>query len=199
MESNLLPLNLYLQQFGHLFIFASMFIENIGVPIPTEFGYLAAIALLDKQSSNITFILFILTLGHLAGSCLAYSIGRKSDHWLHTWLKKHRKFEEVHLKLISWYSKYGAITTFACRFIGYVRPWSSFAAGFALFPFWPFFWLTLVGSFIFNILALVFSYFLSQLWTTHSDYQGLIVIGIGLSFFGLVFFELARKKWFVKK
>ncbi len=185
-----------IKYFFHLFaslsifgVFLSMFVENIGVPLPTEIGYLIARDLLEHQRYSYLFVLFILTLGHVVGSVVSYFIGRLGDNYIKSKLSKNENISKVHKKLEAWYSEYGNLTVFITRFVGYVRPWSSFVAGLAEVPFGPFLIWTTIGSVIFNIINIYFAEIFVLVWRRYEAYHFLILILIFLLFFGVFFYQ----------
>lgn len=182
------------RRYGLAGIAASMFIENVGIPLPTELGYLAAVSIAAGRGYGTLIVLAALTVGHLAGSVTAYVIGRRGDAWVRRRLAKGGRFAETHDRLIRWYGRYGAATIFATRFIGYVRPWSSFVAGFAAFPLGPFVWLTALGSFIFNVIALFLSQRLIHVWQKYPASHLFLVIGGAVCLFGFLAYELLRRR-----
>jgi len=173
----------YFTQLGIYGVFLSMFIENIGIPLPTELGYLIAQNFINQGKYSYVIIITILTLGHLTGSIISYGIGRYGDNFVKNKLQSNNKIHKVHKILTRWYKNYGTVTVFLTRFIGYIRPWSSFIAGFANVPFIPFVLWTALGSFIFNLIALYLSNLFSLIWRTYSNLHLLIIILVGCLFF----------------
>lgn len=180
----------FLEHFGLFGAFLSMFVENIGIPFPTEFGYLIGSGLLITHKASLAVILLVLTAGHITGAIVAYFAGYHGSSWLLRRFKHSIKLRDTHTKVVKWYEQYGILTVLGTRFVGYVRPWSSFVAGSARFPFWPFVGLTLVGSFIFNIIALFASRTLIDIWNKYAQFHILIVLLMLLSFFGVIIYEL---------
>lgn len=172
--------------------FASMFVENIGLPLPTEIGYVIACDLIDKQGYSYPYVLFLLTFGHLAGSLLSWKIGRLGNNFTSRKLAQSQRIVETREKLEKWYARYGNLTVFLTRFVGYVRPWSSFVAGFAKVRFGPFVLWTFLGSFLFNIFALYLSSIFILVWRRYGNYHFLIAILLFLTFFALIIRELVR-------
>ncbi|MCL5410343.1 MAG: DedA family protein [Patescibacteria group bacterium] len=189
----------FLRSFGVAGVFLSMFIENIGIPLPTELGYLLGQEYINSQKYSFLFILFILTLGHTTGAIISYKIGSWSDSYVNERLQKNKKIIEVHKKLTEWYKKFGNATVFLTRFVGYVRPWSSFVAGFAEVKFWPFVFWTALGSLIFNIIVLYLSSVLMLIWRRYSAYHLSIAIGMFLLFFAIIIYELFKIIFSVRK
>ena len=183
---------LFFRHYGLLGMFLSMFIENIGIPLPTEIGYLIGVTYTQVHPNSTLFIVSLLTLGHVAGSSVAYAIGRYGHKWFHQRLHYSRRYQDIHDRLVRWYDEYGAITIFATRFIGYVRPWSSFVAGYVEFPFPMFVGLTLIGSLIFNLIALYSSWIVVTVWQRYAAYHIVIAVMITLSFSGFIMYQLFR-------
>lgn len=175
--------------------FLSMLIENIGIPLPTEIGYLIGQDLIVRGVYSYPFVLFVLTAGHVIGSIISFWVGKYGDRIVRSKFKQNRKLTEVHEKLEKWYNKYGNFTVFLTRFVGYVRPWSSFVAGFAEVKFWPFVLWTTLGAFIFNVLTLYFSGIFLLIWRRYSTFHVLFIIISTILFFGFIFYEIISYFW----
>lgn len=190
----MIHLPVFITKLGQLGVFILMAVENIGIPIPTEFGYLYEANLIKSFWGILGFDLFLMA-GNLTGSLLAYFIGREGDTALHKFIKSRKGLNEAHVFLVHWYGRYGSATVFLARFIGYVRPWSSFIAGLSEFPFLPFFIWTVLGTFIFNFLAIWLSGYILKLWILFPIYRWLmLVLGVALSAL-IVFLYPLYKRW----
>jgi len=181
-----------LQNMGLFGAFLSMFIENLGVPLPTEIGYLIGQDLINTAKSNYFVVLLILTLGHVLGATISYFIGKAGDGFVAKRLHKSSRIMQVQEVLAKWYAKYGTVTVLITRFVGYVRPWSSFVAGFAKVPFKPFLLWTTVGSLFFNIIALYFSKIIILIWRKYADWHFWILIVLGCLFFAYFIYILSK-------
>ncbi|MCX6808044.1 MAG: DedA family protein [Candidatus Berkelbacteria bacterium] len=176
----------------------SMIIENLGIPFPTEVGYLIAQNIINLQKLDYFVVLIILTLGHVIGAVISYRIGKFGDSKITKQIWKGPKIKAVHEKLTVWYQKYGTLTVFLTRFVGYVRPWSSLVAGFANVPFWPFLIWTAIGSFLFNIIVLYFTDIFLSIWRHYTGLHFLLVVCGLILFFGLVIYKIIEK-WYKKR
>jgi membrane protein DedA with SNARE-associated domain len=176
-----------------------MFIENIGIPLPTEIGYLIAKEIITLGLHSYLTVLLILTLGHVVGSTVSYTIGILSDRLLFMKLSKSDKLEKTDAKLKKWFEKYGTITIFITRFVGYVRPWSSFVAGLGKVRFWPFLFWTALGSLIFNIFCLYFSGLILIIWRHYGNLHLYIVAVVFLCFFGFIIYAALHRIFFSRK
>ncbi len=181
----------FLKHFGLFGAFLSMVIENLGIPLPTEIGYLICQNLITEKTYSYMFVVIILTAGHVLGALISYSIGRFGDRYVGK-LRKASKVKEVQGKLKKWYAKYGNVTIFLTRFVGYVRPWSSFVAGFAKVDFFQFLFWTTLGSLLFNMTALYFSSFIIDLWNRYAFMHIYIIVSAFILFFGILIYELVR-------
>lgn len=178
--------------------FLNMFIENVGIPFPTEVGYLIGRDLIFQGKYSFSFVVFVLTLGNVLGSLLSYRLGVLGDNYVARKMKTNNRLIEAQKKLRLWYKKYGNLAVFIARFVGYVRPWSSFVAGFASIDFWPFLLWTTVGALIFNIGAVYFAGIIVLIWRNFEPYRFIIAVIFFLLFFGAFIYEainlLIKKK-----
>jgi len=172
--------------------FLSMMVENLGIPLPTEIGYLIAREIIGEGTYSYILVLFILTLGHITGAVISYGAGIMGDNFVVAKLSKSSKIEQVDQKLKKWYSEYGTLTVFITRFIGYVRPWSSFVSGLAGVKFWPFLLWTALGSLIFNIICLYFTGILIAVWRRYKSLHFIIATSIFLLFFALIIYSIIK-------
>ena len=194
-ENLLLTIFHFFRSLGISGVFLSKFIENIGIPLPTEIGYLVGQELVNLGKYHYWLILLVTTGGHVLGSLVSYGLGRWGDMSISRRIRQSGKIVKVHLKLAKWYKKYGNLTIFLTRFIGYVRPWSSYVAGFAGVKFWPFFLLTLIGSLIFNIFNLYFANVFILIWRKFAPFHFFIVTLVGLTFFAFIIYSLVKSLW----
>ena len=181
-----------LENYGVLGVFISIASENLGVPFPTEAAYIYSCVLIDRGYSYY-LILAVLTAAHLAGSCLAYGLGFWGEVFLAKRLKHNQRFVRVNEWLHRWYAGYGGLTVFATRFIGYLRPWSSFVAGFAQVGFGTFFFGTLLGSLLFNILLLALTFWAIDIWCRFPGHLR-VILAFGFFFSGTLLL-LAKVAW----
>lgn len=173
-------------------VFSIMTIENLGIPFPTEAGFLVAQKLISNKQISFFYAFLIINLGLDFGAVVSYLVGRYGDELLIKKLDRTNKIEKTHQKIINWYGKYGNITVFATRLIGYVRPWSSFVAGLAEVPFGMFLLWTILGSAIFSLITMIFTKYLIHYWNRFENYHVLIGISLAICFFGLLIYELFK-------
>jgi membrane protein DedA with SNARE-associated domain len=127
-------------------VFVLMVAESACIPIPSEATMLFA----GFNVSNGEYSLFAAvatgSVANVAGSWLAYWIGRAGRVDL---LEKHgRKLhvKKSHLELADrWFERHGDATVFFTRMLPIIRTFISLPAGVARMPFWRFSALTLAG------------------------------------------------------
>lgn len=179
-------------------VFVVMLLENLGVPLPTEIGYLVARDQIDNRICSYALALTVITAGHMVGAAIAYAIGLGGRGVVVTRLRSHRRIVETQARLERWYARYGWATVLLTRFVGYVRPWSSLVAGLAHTRALPFFVSTLVGTVVFNVIALALTKELLEFWGTHPQYRVAVLVAAVFIFFGALIWETIRellRKW----
>lgn len=167
-------------------IFFSLAIESIGVPFPTEAAFLVSNQLISNGIYGFWFIFALMVMAQTISSIVAYGLGTLINNGVIKQIKA-KKLKETSQKVTNWYERYGSVTVFATRLIGYVRPWASIVAGLAGFSFWPFVLWTILGSSVYVFFILTITKYLVKLWLIYPILQPIIVIGIIISFFSFFF------------
>ncbi|MFA6081955.1 MAG: DedA family protein [Patescibacteria group bacterium] len=173
--------------------FLVMVVENLGIPLPTEIGFIIAQNQVAKGEITYIYAVLVITFGHVVGAILGYAIGRWGDKKTRRFFERNEKLQNAKIRIKEWYDKWGIITILFTRNFGYVRPWSSLIAGFAQMPFWPFLIWTIIGSFIFSFISLTITKYLLVIWQNYPETHIIISIAAGFLFFGLIAFELGKK------
>jgi membrane protein DedA with SNARE-associated domain len=176
-------------------IFLSVAVESCGIPFPTEAAFIASNLLIVENRASLSLVIFVLTFSQLVGSTLAYFLGsliRKGVisrfHGM-----EGSKINEVNEKVIKWYHKYGLMTVFATRLIGYVRPWSSFVAGIAGFNFYSFLFWTTLGSVVYVFISLIITKYLVIIWLNYPALHIFMIASAVILFFGFGLWGLLKK------
>ncbi|MEI7827130.1 MAG: DedA family protein [Euryarchaeota archaeon] len=136
-----------------------MFIESIGIPVPSEIilpygGYLAYLGHL-----NFWGVVIVGTFACLAGSLVTYFIAFFVGNYLFERYGKYVGITERELNLANeWFNKYGEIFVFVGRMIPGVKHFSSIPAGICRMDLKKFSAYTFLGSLPWNT-ALVFAGF----------------------------------------
>lgn len=182
-----------IQDWGMFGAFLVMLVENLGVPFPTEVGFLVTQGLIEDHAIFYPLAVAILTLGHIVGASIAYAIGRWGDKSLQHFFAKNSRLHSSKKRLESWYAKWGSLTIFLTRIFGYVRPWASLTAGFARVDFGPFLLWTSVGSLVFTVSSLYLTRYIIRYWLRFPQFHAVMLVLIFLIFFGTILFEIGRQ------
>ncbi len=181
---------------GYPAIFGLMLLESACIPIPSEATMLfAGFAVAEPGASSAQHHLTLAgvvtagVLGNLAGSWLAYWVGRagrlelieRHGHWLH--------IKPSHIETADrWFERYGAPAVFFSRMLPIVRTFISLPAGVAKMPFIRFTVYTLLGCIPWVLALALAGEALGSNWTDarkyfeYLDYAivALIVLGVAL-------------------
>lgn len=126
----------FIVTFGYLAVFILMLAESACIPIPSEItmpfaGALAAGAIPDGHL-NIVLVILAGTLGNVAGSYIAWAVGRYAGQAaLHRWGRYVWLRDEDITKAHRWFTRHGSASVFFGRLLPVIRTFISLPAGFA--------------------------------------------------------------------
>jgi len=142
----------------YLFILAWLFVESVGFPISDEPVLLLAGYLSTSGRLSLVAVIVVALAGKVAGSCVAYWIGRQLDlervkrpavqpaGGIGRWLCYARPTASMARQTEDFFARRGAWSVFLGRLIPVVRSFISYPAGAAGMPFPVFFVATTAGS-----------------------------------------------------
>jgi membrane protein DedA with SNARE-associated domain len=174
--------------YGIAGIFFSLMAENMGVPLPTEGAYLVAHSYISHGRYSFWSLFWLMVAAQMIGSTLSYVLGRILDRQLLHRLNRSSKFLRANERIHNWYEKYGSVTVLGTKLIGYVRPYSSFVAGIANYPFWSFTWWSIVGTLIIVYITMKATGLLVIVWQRFPGGPVIVSIGVLLGFLGFLIF-----------
>lgn len=129
----------FITQYGYLAVFVLMLAESACIPVPSEVimmlgGALAAGAVAGTHPS-LTGIIIAGVLGNVAGSYLAWAVGRYAGQaavrrWGHRVGLREREIDRA----TRWFERHGSAAVLISRVIPGVRTFISLPAGFAAMP-----------------------------------------------------------------
>lgn len=191
-------LNNFINQYSYFALFVIMAVENMGVPFPTEVGFLASATLIAQGKLSFFWTFMSITWGSVFGAYLAYILGYYATEAVQQRLNKTGGFSKIQEKIEKWYLKYGSITIFVTRIMGHIRPWSSFVAGIGRFNRLYFAIWTIIGSAVWAIITMLINqYFIVAISKLNPDkqyqYINIVIIACLISCF-LILFGLKRSK-----
>lgn len=175
---------LFVLDYGLWGIFALMFVENLGVPLPTEIGFIVGQSMVLAGRVEYISIFLVALFGKTLGSIISYFAGKYfADKIKHTH-KNSYKLKNAQKTFSRWMEKYGILAVFLSRLIGYVRPWSSYIAGIGEVKFIPFIIFNLSGSIFIILLTMFVLGTVVNLWSGYVFLRPYIIAVLLLSFFG---------------
>jgi membrane protein DedA with SNARE-associated domain len=193
-----------IEDYGYLAVFVLMVLESACIPIPSEvtmlFGGAAAnatfAASLPGHPRPLNFLVVGLlgTVGNLAGSWIAYGVGRTGgrpliERWgRYIFLRPHElDRSEV------WFAQHGETAVFVSRLLPVVRTFISLPAGVAEMPFGRFSIYTFAGCLPWTFALAGVGYALGSRWTTVERYFRPISVVVGILLVGAVAWWLIRR------
>lgn len=151
-------------QYGYIGLFVISLLSAACLPIPSEVAYGLAgayctTAFAAHPQFTVVNVVVVATLGTLAGSIVAYELGRYAgralvDRYGKYLLLSHKDLDASEV----WFNKYGAVSVFVGRLIPVVRSFISLPAGLAEMKRGPFIVLTTLGSAIWALLLTELGY-----------------------------------------
>ena len=155
-------INSLIQQYGYLALVVLMALEGASLPLPSEViipaaGYLSATGVLNN--AYIAYIAVL--LGNTVGMAIDYAIGYYFGKEV-----VYRHLRLFHVKQSSldafdaWFERNGSFAVFVSRLLPEVRGLMSLPAGFARMPLKKFFFWSILGSAIWDVVLFAFGYYL---------------------------------------
>ncbi len=180
-----------INHFGYIGIFLLITIENIFPPIPSEVILTFGGFLTTYTSMNVWGVIIAATIGSVAGAIILYIIGRILNAERLARLFGSRLGKLLRLKKDDvrkaerWFLKHGNKAVFFCRFVPIVRSLISIPAGVAKMQLWPFLSLTVIGTFIWNVVLVFLGRIAGNAWETIAGYVDVYAM-IALAAFVLI-------------
>ena len=179
---------------GFLGIFFLMLLESTVFPIPSELVMPFAGFLIAEGKMEFFTVVFIATLGSIAGSLISYFIGKTVGKKAVIKFGKYFLLNESHLeKAHKWFENYGGRIVFVCRFIPAVRHVISIPAGIAEMNLGKFIAFTAIGAFFWNAFLAWVGIQLGKNWVVISQYTGILDLLVIAAIIALLVFYLKKK------
>jgi len=121
-----------LVEHGYIALFVLMWIDTMGLPLPSEIPLLFAGFLISEQRLDIAPAALVSAAGALGGSLLAYGVSRRYGRAaILRWGRKFLITEEHLHHSERWFEQRGPAAVFVCRMIPLARTLISIPAGIA--------------------------------------------------------------------
>ncbi|MBZ5553565.1 MAG: VTT domain-containing protein [Acidobacteriia bacterium] len=152
-----------LDRYGYAILFASVFLEALGLPIPAFPFLLAAGAASMLGSLSLTIVLLTAVFGMLLGDTVLYFLGRKSGWWILGFLcKVSASPETCILRSAESFYRRGRITLVFAKYIPGINTMAPPLAGSLRMKLRQFLALDLLGSLLYIVPFLALGFFFSR-------------------------------------
>lgn len=182
----------WIRAHGAIGIFIFIAVENLGVPWPTSLAFIVAIDLV--RTGHLTFpeALVICSVAHVVGALAGYGMGTVGENAIVARARRGTRLRSAIDWLHQWYDRHGAVTVFAARLVGQVRPWASIAAGLGEIRAGPFLVWTTIGSLVQVIVALKLAEYGWWLWDQFPNWRVELATGVAVIFWGALIVVAVR-------
>jgi membrane protein DedA with SNARE-associated domain len=152
-------------RYGYAVVFAGVFLENTGLPVPGETMLLAGGALAHVGRLSLIWVIVIGIAGATLGDNLGFYIGRRGGRTIadrHGWRVgfTHARLEEFD----RFFDRHGAKTVFVARFITGLRVVGAVMAGGSGMPWATFLMYNASGAIVWATAVALAGYALGQSW-----------------------------------
>jgi membrane protein DedA with SNARE-associated domain len=173
-------------RYGYLVVFAGVFLENAGLPVPGETALLAGAALAKFGHLSLFWVIVTAICAAILGDNLGFLIGRKAGRGL---AERHgSKIGLTRARLAQFdrfFDRHGAKTVFIARFVTGLRVFCAFLAGSSELEWRTFLFYNAMGAIVWSITIGAAGFLLAYSWDTLEKWIGRTGL-IALAAIGLV-------------
>lgn len=175
-----------MNQYGYVAIFSMMALEGSSIPIPSE----VVLPLTGALAQQHIISLYLGFIAALAGSILGLAV----DYYIGYYLGKdvvYKHLGRLHIDKESldafdaWFERNGIAAVLFSRLVPVIRTAMSFPAGFARMPKKVFFGYSILGSFVYDVVLVMFGYYLLSA-------KSAVVIMTGIGVFAIALYVVYR-------
>jgi membrane protein DedA with SNARE-associated domain len=196
-----------INQYGYLGVFLLIIIENFFPPIPSEIILTFGGFMTTYTTMTVWGVILFATLGSVLGATGLYTLGRVLNAERFELLFSGKVGRVLHLKAEDvrradkWFKKHGHAAVFLCRFVPIVRSLISIPAGMSKMKFGGFLLLTILGTFIWNMVLIYLGRLAGEAWVVIASYMDIYSKIIAMVFVvcGLALAVFYVKKRFINK
>lgn len=153
----------WLATWGYLGIFISVFIGNLGIPVPEETVMLAAGFLAGRSILDLRFVYVVVILSAVTGDCCGFVIGRTGGQRLLARLASRFEFMRTRYdRLQVFFQTHGSKAVFMARFITGARFMAGPMAGACGMPFFQFLGWNVLGALVWCSMVVTVGYLVSD-------------------------------------
>jgi membrane protein DedA with SNARE-associated domain len=170
-----------LQHYGTTGVFAMLFLEAIGIPFPAETTLVTAGVTLAIGMGHTLVLIFFAALGNIAGSTIAYGIGRFLGRPILLRFGKFIGITEIRLnKVEDQFNRSSTLFLVIGKFIAFVRIIVPYLAGINKIPFVRFSLLNGVSAIVWSALFITIGRSVEGVWHRYKNFfeHHLIITGL---------------------
>ena len=160
-------------RYGYAVVFAGVFLENTGLPVPGETALLAGAALAHNGQLSLGWVIAVAIVGATCGDNLGFLIGRLGGRRIVERYGSRIGITRERLSAFDrFFERHGAKTVFAARFITGLRVVGAVLAGGSGMP-WPtFIFYNATGAIVWCVAIALAGYSLAYSWNTLERWIG---------------------------
>ena len=189
----------YLHQYGYLAVFAALFLEDFGVPVPGETLLIAGSLLATKGEINIFVLLPIAWLAAVLGDNVGYAIGRYGGRALVLRFGRYLRLTHERLSYAEgFFNRRGAVIVIFARFFEILRQLNGIVAGITRMAWGRFVIYNAIGAALWvGFWSTLFFQVGKQgerIGILYKRYEPLMLAALALLGGGIVVFQVLRKR-----
>jgi membrane protein DedA with SNARE-associated domain len=174
-----------LQHYGYAGLFALIFVENFGLPVPGETVFIAAILMTSRGQLGLVPVVACAWAASVLGGIVGFAIGRFGGHRL---LEKYGGYVWINAerlqKIEGFYKRYGATFVILGRFFEGVRQIYAILAGCMAASWRSFIVSNVVGATLWvgfwTALVLFFHHNLRHIWDVFKEHEVYVFLSVAL-------------------
>lgn len=182
-------------KYGYFVVFAGVFLENTGLPVPGETMLLAGAALAHFGRLSLTWVIVTAIAGATLGDNLGFAVGRRYGRSL---AERHGSriglTRERLVQFDRFFQRFGPRTVFIARFITGLRVFGAFLAGASGLPWRTFLLYNAAGAVVWSITIALVGYSLAYSWVTLERWIGRTGLVALAAVIVIVVFGVARAR-----
>lgn len=154
-----------LETYGYPFVFGVLFLESLGIPMPSELTLVTAGVLAGQGAIQPLFVILAGAAGSTAGALVSYTIGlRGGRRLILRWGGRIGLTEERMTHVERFFGRGGFWAVLGGRVVSGIRAIISYPAGFFRMPLPRFVAATVIGALIWPILAVELGRVIGSYW-----------------------------------
>jgi len=182
-------------RYGYAAVFAGVFLENTGLPVPGETALLAAAALAHGGMLRLPWVILTAIAGATLGDNLGFFIGRRGGRRLAERYGGRLGFTRTRLRQFdAFFARHGGRTVFIARFITGLRVVGAVLAGGSGMPWASFIFYNASGAIVWCTVIGIVGYTLGHSWELLEKWVGRTSLIVLAAFGVLVAIFVARSR-----